>query len=130
MDKVRHEIVARQPKEFEIDVSEVPMFSGGWKQAPVMYEISGPELAELEKYSKQLLDRVRKVPGAVDVNNFAVSFGQNAESNTGGKRFWNGDIDEVRISATARDAAWMFAEHHTVTDPDFVQLGADEPYAP
>jgi HAE1 family hydrophobic/amphiphilic exporter-1 len=73
MDKVRHEIVARQPKEFEIDVSEVPMFSGGWKQAPVMYEISGPELAELEKYSKQLLDRVRKVPGAVDVNSSLVA---------------------------------------------------------
>jgi HAE1 family hydrophobic/amphiphilic exporter-1 len=73
MDKVRHEIVARQPKEFEIDVSEVPMFSGGWKQAPVMYEISGPELTELEKYSKQLMDRVKKVPGAVDVNSSLVA---------------------------------------------------------
>ena len=73
MDKVRHEIVARQPKEFEIDVSEVPMFSGGWKQAPVMYEISGPELAELEKYSKQLMDRVKQVPGAVDVNSSLVA---------------------------------------------------------
>ena len=73
MDKVRHEIVARQPKEFEIDVSEVPMFSGGWKQAPVMYEISGPELSELEKYSKELMARVEKIPGAVDVTSSLVA---------------------------------------------------------
>jgi biopolymer transport protein ExbB len=67
---------------------------------------------------------------AVNVNNIEVSLGQNAESVTGGKRFWNGDIDEVRISGTAHDAAWLHAEHHTATDPDFVQLGPDEPYAP
>jgi len=68
--------------------------------------------------------------GAVNTNNFAVSFGQNAESNTGGKRFWNGDLDEARISADARDAAWIFAEHHNVTAPTFVQVGPDEPYTP
>ncbi|MDQ2645831.1 MAG: efflux RND transporter permease subunit [Myxococcota bacterium] len=73
MDRVRHEIVAKQPKELEIDVSEVPMFSGGWKQAPVMYEISGPELVELEKYSKQLMARVKQIPGAVDVTSSLVS---------------------------------------------------------
>jgi len=73
MDRVRHEIVARQPKELEIDVSEVPMFSGGWKQAPIMYELSGPDLAELEKYSKELTARVAKVPGAVDVTSSLVA---------------------------------------------------------
>jgi hypothetical protein len=67
---------------------------------------------------------------AVNMNNIAVSFGQNAESVTGGKRFWNGALDEIRISAGTRDAAWLFAEHHTATDPDFVQLGPDEPYVP
>jgi hypothetical protein len=29
-----------------------------------------------------------------------------------------------------RPISWMFAEHHTVTDTDFVQVGADEPYRP
>ena len=67
---------------------------------------------------------------AVNTNNIDVSFGQNAESVTGGKRFWNGAMDEIRISAATRDAAWIFAEHHTATDPDFVQLGPDEPYVP
>ena len=72
MDRVRHEVVARQSKDLEIDVSEVPMFSGGWKQAPIMYEISGPELDALERYSNELTARVRKIPGAVDVSSSLV----------------------------------------------------------
>jgi hypothetical protein len=69
-------------------------------------------------------------PGTVDTNAFQVSYGQNAESTTGGKRFWNGDLDEARISADAHDAAWIFAEYHNVTTPAFVQVGPDEPYTP
>jgi concanavalin A-like lectin/glucanase superfamily protein/uncharacterized protein DUF2341 len=75
-------------------------------------------------------DALASVGATIDTNNFLVSFGQNAESNVGGKRFWNGDIDEVRISATERDANWMFAEHHTVTDTAFVQVGSEESYPP
>lgn len=75
-------------------------------------------------------DGMSNVGATIDTNDRVVTFGQNEESTTGGKRFWNGDLDEIRISAAARDGSWMFAEHHTVTDADFVQVGADEPYRP
>jgi biopolymer transport protein ExbB len=75
-------------------------------------------------------DAMSSVGATIDTNDLAVSFGMNAESTTGGARYWNGDLDEVRISTVARDAAWMFAEHHAATDADFVQVGPDEPYRP
>jgi len=68
MARARREIVPRQPKELRIDVSDVPMFAGGGTFAAIQYEISGPDLSALERYVNQLVQRVRTVPGAVDVN--------------------------------------------------------------
>jgi HAE1 family hydrophobic/amphiphilic exporter-1 len=48
--------------------AEVPMFSGGGRWVPIMYEISGPDLSELDRYSQALIERVRKIPGAADVD--------------------------------------------------------------
>ena len=73
---------------------------------------------------------VQVAGGPVDTDNTPVDIGRNSNSTVGGERNWNGDLDEVRISAVERDAAWMFAEHLTVTDPTFVTIGTEEPYAP
>ncbi len=73
MAMARREIVPRQPKELRIDVSEVPMFAGGGAWAAIQYEISGPDLNELERYSNQLVERVKQIPGAVDVSSTHVS---------------------------------------------------------
>jgi hydrophobe/amphiphile efflux-1 (HAE1) family protein len=73
METVRRNIVAHQPKSFVIDVSQVPMFAGGGKEANVTYDISGPDLDALERYSTELTNRVRKMPGAVDVNTSLVA---------------------------------------------------------
>jgi hydrophobe/amphiphile efflux-1 (HAE1) family protein len=73
METIRATVVARQPKNFVIDVSEVPMFSGGSKQANVAYDISGPDLDGLERYATELTEKVRKLPGAVDVNTSLVA---------------------------------------------------------
>ncbi|HEX6767290.1 MAG TPA: efflux RND transporter permease subunit, partial [Polyangiaceae bacterium] len=73
METVRRSVVSKQPKGFTIDVSEVPMFSGGGKQANVAYEISGPDLDALERYATELTAKIRKIPGAVDVNTSLVS---------------------------------------------------------
>jgi multidrug efflux pump subunit AcrB len=68
MDQVRRTILPKQPKELAIDVSEVAMFAGGgFRTALIQYEITGPELKRLEEYSNRLVERVKKVPGAVDV---------------------------------------------------------------
>jgi hydrophobic/amphiphilic exporter-1 (mainly G- bacteria), HAE1 family len=73
METVRRTVALRQPKSFTIDVSQVPMFTGGGKEANVIYEISGPELDDLERYATELTARVRKLPGAADVNTSLVS---------------------------------------------------------
>jgi hydrophobe/amphiphile efflux-1 (HAE1) family protein len=73
METVRRTIVARQPKTYIVDVSQVPMFVGGGKEANVTYDISGPDLDALERYSTELTERVRKLPGAVDVNTSLVA---------------------------------------------------------
>jgi hydrophobic/amphiphilic exporter-1 (mainly G- bacteria), HAE1 family len=68
MNQVRQTILPRQPKELALDVSEVAMFSGGgWRTALIQYELTGPELKELARYSDVLVERLKKVPGAVDV---------------------------------------------------------------
>jgi HAE1 family hydrophobic/amphiphilic exporter-1 len=73
MDKVRHDIVSKQPKELRVKVSEVAMFSGGGVQSTIMYVMSGPELERLQKYAEQAQERLRKVPGAVDVDTTLVA---------------------------------------------------------
>jgi multidrug efflux pump subunit AcrB len=73
MGRVRQNIVPLQSKDLKIDVSEVPLFSGGGKMVPIAYEISGPDLAALDRYSQALVERVRKIPGAADVDTSFVS---------------------------------------------------------
>jgi len=75
-------------------------------------------------------DTISNVGMTIDTNDFRVTFGQNEESSMGGKRFWNGDLDEIRISAAEYDANWMFAENHQVTDTGFVQIGGEETVPP
>ena len=73
MERVRREIIARQPKDLRIDVSDVPTFSGGGqRQVPVNYEITGPDLDRLEAYGERLVERLKRVPGATDVDSSAV----------------------------------------------------------
>ena len=43
-------------------------------------------------------------------------------------RYWNGDIDEIRIIDVARSAVWIAAEVLAVKDPAFVTLGPPETY--
>src|SRR5262249_15194141 len=72
MTRVRDEIVARQAKELRIDVSEVDAFNSGQSTAAVQYGIYGPDLNKLAEYSAKILDKLRQVPGAVDVDSNLV----------------------------------------------------------
>ena len=68
MERVRKEIVAHQPKNLRIDVSVSQPINSGQSSAQVQYTIAGPDLARLQAYATQALERFRKVPGAVDVD--------------------------------------------------------------
>ncbi|HKU42710.1 MAG TPA: efflux RND transporter permease subunit [Polyangiales bacterium] len=71
--QVREQIVAKQSKELRISVGEVPAISGGGgSTASVQYVVSGPDLNKLSEYTNQLVTRLRKVKGAVDVDSTLV----------------------------------------------------------
>jgi HAE1 family hydrophobic/amphiphilic exporter-1 len=73
MDKIRREVLSKQPKELRVKASEVALFSGGPAQATVMYVMSGPELDRLSTYAEKAQAGLAKVPGAVDVDSTLVS---------------------------------------------------------
>lgn len=68
MDKVRKEIVAHQPKDLRIDVSQTAQISSGQSQAQVQYTLNGPDLNQLARYTNKILERFRRAKGAVDVD--------------------------------------------------------------
>jgi HAE1 family hydrophobic/amphiphilic exporter-1 len=68
MNVVRTDIVAKQPKELRIDVSEVAAFSSGNSTAAVQWVVSGPDLDKLASIAKEAVANLKKSPGAVDVD--------------------------------------------------------------
>jgi HAE1 family hydrophobic/amphiphilic exporter-1 len=73
MDRVRREIVPHQPKDLRIEVSLSSQINTGQSTARIQYTLAGPELSRLAEYTTAILERFRKVPGAVDVDsNFVI----------------------------------------------------------
>ncbi len=71
--QVRENVVSKQSKDLRLSVGEVPAISGGGgSTATVQYVVSGPDLDKLAEYTGQLTERLRKVPGAVDVDSTLV----------------------------------------------------------
>ena len=55
-------------------VQQVQAFSGGgFRNANVQFLISGPDLKQLEVYSKQVLEKMKSIPDAVDVDTTLIS---------------------------------------------------------
>jgi len=68
-DSIRKEIIVKQPKEYRIDVSDVPAFEGGGNSnAQVNYTITGPDLAGLTQVSIRALEALKKIHGVVDAD--------------------------------------------------------------
>lgn len=68
------DMLTKYPKELRTSVQQVQPFSGGgFRNANVQFFIAGPDLKELEKYSAQILERVKTVPDAVDVDSTLIS---------------------------------------------------------
>jgi hydrophobe/amphiphile efflux-1 (HAE1) family protein len=72
MERVRREVLAKQDPSLRADVSLVPLFAGGMSQAIIMYDLSGPDLGTLQRYSDEMVTRMKKIPGAVDVSTSLV----------------------------------------------------------
>jgi multidrug efflux pump subunit AcrB len=72
-DLVRNEILAQADPVLRLSVNDVAAFGGaGQSTARVQYNILGPDIAQLEKFAGEAMDRLKKVPGAVDVDTSLV----------------------------------------------------------
>ncbi|MDQ6787415.1 MAG: efflux RND transporter permease subunit [Acidobacteriota bacterium] len=68
------ELLKNYPPELRTGVQPVQAFSGGgFRNANVQYLISGPDLKVLEEYSAKLLEKMKTIPDAVDVDSTLIS---------------------------------------------------------
>ncbi|MDQ4121462.1 MAG: efflux RND transporter permease subunit [Acidobacteriota bacterium] len=68
------ELMTNYPPELRTSVQQVQAFSGGgFRNANVQFLIAGPDLKQLEIYSEKLLQRMKTIPDAVDVDSTLIS---------------------------------------------------------
>jgi hydrophobe/amphiphile efflux-1 (HAE1) family protein len=68
MEIVRKEVLPDVPEGTRVAAQQVNDFSLGGQNAIVSYVISGPDLDKLERYGKQVLAKMKAVPGVVDLD--------------------------------------------------------------
>jgi HAE1 family hydrophobic/amphiphilic exporter-1 len=69
MGVIRNEILPPLAKDLRTSVQPVATIGGGGSQsADVQFLINGPDLQELERISKQLVEKVKGIPGVVDID--------------------------------------------------------------
>ncbi|MBA3353759.1 MAG: efflux RND transporter permease subunit [Blastocatellia bacterium] len=62
------------PTELRTAVQQVAAFSGGgFRNANVQFLIAGPDLKKLEEYSSKVLEKMKTIPDAVDVDSTLIS---------------------------------------------------------
>jgi hydrophobic/amphiphilic exporter-1 (mainly G- bacteria), HAE1 family len=74
MVEAREMLAKNYPAELRTSVQQVQAFSGGgFRNANVQFLISGPDLKKLEEYSAKLLEKLKTIPDAVDVDSTLIS---------------------------------------------------------
>ena len=72
--RARQEILPKQPKDYRIQVSQVPAFGAGtFNSATVQYTLMGPDLKKLTEYSVEMANKLKAIRGAVDVDTTLVA---------------------------------------------------------
>ncbi len=73
MDRVRKQILPHfEDSRLRSDVSYVNAFSGGQKNAEIMFVVNGPDLTRLAAVSDTLMKKLSQVPGIVDVDSSLI----------------------------------------------------------
>ncbi|WP_434044008.1 MULTISPECIES: efflux RND transporter permease subunit [Sorangium] len=73
MQRAREEVLAKLPPELRVTAGEVQAISsGGQSTGRIQVALQGPDLDRLAEYAARITEALRKVPGAVDVDNSLV----------------------------------------------------------
>ncbi len=68
------DLLGKYPKELRTSVQQVAAISGGgFRNANIQFVISGPGLDKLQKYSDQMLEKMKTIPDLVDLDTTLVS---------------------------------------------------------
>ena len=68
------DVLKNYPPELRTAVQQVAAFSGGgFRNANVQFIISGPDLKALQDYSEKLLEKMKAIPDAVDVDSTLIA---------------------------------------------------------
>jgi multidrug efflux pump subunit AcrB len=68
-DRARQTLIPAVPEGWLLTIANVADVGGGGRQAArVQYNLTGPDLNELERIGNEALRRLREVPGAVDID--------------------------------------------------------------
>ncbi|MEP6787513.1 MAG: efflux RND transporter permease subunit, partial [Acidobacteriota bacterium] len=68
------DLLTKFPPEYRTAVQPVAAFSGGgFRNANVQFLIAGPDLKKLDEYSSKLLEKMKTIPDAVDVDTTLIS---------------------------------------------------------
>jgi HAE1 family hydrophobic/amphiphilic exporter-1 len=74
MADARQMLQDKFPPELRIAVQQVAAFSGGgFRNSNVQFLVSGPDLKLLELYSSKILEKMKTIPDAVDVDTTLIS---------------------------------------------------------
>ena len=69
MADAREMLAQKFPTDLRTSVQQVQAFSGGgFRNANMQFMISGPDLKKLEEYSAKILEKMKTIPDAVDVD--------------------------------------------------------------
>ncbi|MBP9663862.1 MAG: efflux RND transporter permease subunit [Pyrinomonadaceae bacterium] len=68
------ELLKQFPPELRTSVQQVQAFSGGgFRNANVQFLIAGPDIKKLEEFSTKILEKMRTLPDAVDIDSTLIS---------------------------------------------------------
>jgi hydrophobe/amphiphile efflux-1 (HAE1) family protein len=70
--RVRSVVLPALPPDLRVSIADVNEFGGGQSTARVQYVLAGPDLKVLEEANAHLLEKMRKIPGAVDVDSTLI----------------------------------------------------------
>lgn len=72
-DVVRQKILPTLPKDLRVNVADVNEFGGGQATQRIQYTLAGPDLNVLTDANARILERIKKIPGAVDVDSTMIT---------------------------------------------------------